>query len=128
MIQYEPTYKRLGGNRMDEFRAYQQLDKADKWKTLLEHELIILQYYKTGILDRDHAISVYQNFSAKNFDYRVCVQMETSIKQNSLDITMASNDQIIYNLNRQFLYLTGRSILEELRNGKQTGTDMVWQG
>ncbi len=110
---------------MDEFRAYQQADKSDKWKSLLEHEQIILTYCRTGILDRDHAISVYQNFSKKNVDYRVCVQMETSIKQNGLDITRASDDQIVFNLNQQMLFLAGRSILDEFLRSRQARTDMV---
>ena len=110
---------------MDAFQAYQQ---ADKWKTLLEHAQIIFTYQNTGKLDREHAISVYCDFSAKNPDYLVCVLAEAAIMQNGIELATASDDQIVYNLNQQVLYLSGKSLWEGLRNGKQTGTDMVWQG
>ncbi len=99
---------------MDINQAYQQ---ADKWKTLLEHEQIILTYKNTGRLDREHAISVYRDFSAKNPGYLACVQVEAAVKQNGIDVAVTSDDQIVYNLNRQVLYLSGRSLLEGLTNG-----------
>ncbi len=100
---------------MDINQAYQQ---ADKLKTLAEHESIILNYLRNRWLDRHHAISVYRDFSAKNPDYLLRVQIEASVKGNGADVTALTDDQIVYNLNQQILYLSGRSLLEELCNGK----------
>ncbi len=99
---------------MEIHSVYQQ---TDTWKTLIEHEQIILTYKNTGKLNREHALSVYRNFSIKHPGYMAQVAAETAILQNGIDLAFASDAQIVNNLNRQVLYLSGKSLLETLLNG-----------
>lgn len=100
---------------MNEYEAYKV---ADGVKTLVEHEAIILHYRKTGQLDREHALQVYQEFSAKNPGYIAAVQTRAALFHDSIDLAMASDDVIVGNLNQQIIYFGGKNLLEGLCNGK----------
>ncbi len=100
---------------MNEYEAYKLIDGV---KTLAEHEAIILHYRRTGQLDREHAIQVYREFSAKNPGYIAAVQAQTAVRHDGIDVSMASDDVIVGNLNQQIMYYGGKNLLEGLCNGK----------
>ena len=100
---------------MNEYETYKLIDGV---KTLVEHEVIILHYKRTGQLDRGHAIQVYRGFSAKNPGYITAVQAQAAIFHDSIDLAMASDNVIVENLNRQIMYFGGKNLLEGLCNGK----------
>ncbi len=85
---------------------------------LVSHEAIILRYIKTGQLDRKHAIQVYRRFSEKNPGYTAAVQAQAPLWNSGIDLSTASDDVIVRNLNQQIIYLGGKNLLEGLYNGK----------
>ena len=97
----------------------QEYSQGDRLKTLFEYEEIILNYKRTGQLDRKRAISAYRDFIKKNPDYLFRVNLEATIRQNGVDITFLPDDQIVYNLNQQMLYLSEKSVLETYYNNKE---------
>ncbi len=100
---------------MNEYEAYKLVDDV---KTLAEHEAIILRYKRTGLLDRERAIQVYQEFCVKNPGYAAAVLAQTAVRHNGVDLAMASDDVIVGNLNQQIMYCGGKNLLEGLCNGK----------
>ncbi len=100
---------------MNEYEAHKLVDGV---KTLAEHESIILHYRKTGQLDREHAIQVYREFSVKNPGYIAAVRAQAAVRHDGVDVSMASDDVIVGNLNQQIMYCGGKNLLGGLCNGK----------
>ena len=94
------------------------MDKMfDDAKTMAEHQNIIITYYKTGRLDRADTIKKYKDFNYSHPEYNTAVNIEGAIFKNASSIETLSNSDIVFNLDKQYRYLTGKSLHEVLQNG-----------
>lgn len=94
------------------------MDKMfDDAKTMAEHQNIIINYYKTGRLDRADAIKKYKDFNCSHPEYITVVNIEGAVFKNVSSIETLSDDDIVFNLDKQYRYLSGKSLLEVLQNG-----------
>ena len=91
--------------------------KLDDIKTASEYELMILNYMKTGYLDRDEAIKKYVEFNANHPEYYAGMEITAKASGAIARIEEMPDNIIVKNLKSQFLYLTGRNIWEEIKNG-----------
>lgn len=95
--------------------SYEQI--FDDTKTMLEHQRIIIAYQTTGQLDRDDAIKKYKDFNNSHPEYITAVNWQGTVFHNVAPMDTLSDWDIVMNLNRQFMYLGGKNLLEGLQNG-----------
>ena len=84
----------------------------DNEKTILEHSIIITNYLETGYLDRNYAIQKYKEFNVKNPTYRIGVEFVCILEQTCRDIKELSDEEIVFNLNEQLIYIGGKSLIK----------------
>lgn len=88
-----------------------EIEQADDLKTALEHEQIILNYLKTGLIDREHAIKKYSDFNASHPTYYTMINLSGAVNQNIAPLNQLSDNDIVVNLNQQLIFLSGKNLL-----------------
>lgn len=111
----------MQGNQQD-FYTPQDKTNAEKKlmddvKTAAEHEAVILKFLKTGELDRDDAIKKYNSFNSAHPEYYIGMAASATVSGSAVPIDTAPNNVIVGNLQAQLLYLSGKNMLEGMRNG-----------
>lgn len=87
---------------------------TDKEKTIAEHTLIILNYKKTGLLDRENAIAKFKDFNTKYPDYNISQTTVNIMKNTLIHIESATDDVIAGNLYSQLSWLVDSEYLKTL--------------
>lgn len=99
---------------MDKDSIKKQMDDA---KTAAEHEAIISNYLSTGYLNRDEAIKKYKDFNNDHPEYYFPMRVTTISAGTTALIDDVPDNIIVGNLNQQLIYLTGKNLLEDMKNG-----------
>lgn len=99
-------------------RVLQQTEKSiDIAKTIAEHEAIILNYLRTGQLNRKYAINKYTEFNLKHHEFCDGIGLCKLAGANVMPLERMPNGDIVNNLNAQLVYIGGKNLLEGLNNG-----------
>lgn len=94
------------------------MDKMfDDAKTMAEHQNIIINYYKTGRLDRADAIKKYKDFNNSHPEYKASVNIQGAIFHNVVPMENLSDFDVVRNLQLQLLHLGEKNLLEGMNNG-----------
>ena len=94
------------------------MDKMfDDAKTMVEHQNIIITYYKTGRLDRADAIKKYKDFNNSHPEYKASVNIQGAIFHNVVPMENLSDFDVVRNLQLQLLHLGEKNLLEGMNNG-----------
>lgn len=91
----------------------QKRSHPDDAKTAAEHSAIILHFLQTGELNRDDAQLKFAKFNMNHPEYLAAIQAENELLRNSVPFDQLSNRDMVYNLNKQLIFLGCKSLLQD---------------
>ncbi len=83
--------------------------ETEKAKIIIGHALLIQNYQKTGILDRQTALEKYKLFNARYPEYNSDMCKAALVTKSLILIDKASDFEIVNNLRLQLVWLQGKS-------------------
>lgn len=88
------------------------VELTDDEKTIMEYEVIILRFLQTGMLDRADAIAKCKKFNRTHPQYAAIIELQNALDNNRNSREDLTDEKIIYNMNLQLIYISGRNMLE----------------